>query len=121
MPSICYLYYSHQDIMIMKSMIKKDENGTDATRRIHSQNLNDVVYYCKNNVECRRVQMLRYFGEVFCPSNCSIDRNGICDNCSQAVSRLWFNLKALAFLIAFSAPPKNAFRTRSEPMITQRT
>ncbi|MGS8556585.1 RecQ family zinc-binding domain-containing protein, partial [Salmonella enterica subsp. enterica serovar Soahanina] len=73
MPSICYLYFSNQDISMMRSLTKK--NGTRETQQIHLQNLNDVTNYCTNYLECRRVQVLRYFGEVFDAKNCSINEN----------------------------------------------
>ena len=70
----------------MSLMANDSRNGTVETRRIHNQNLYDVAYYCANYVECRRAQVLRYFGEVFDAGNCSINRNAVCDNCTQAVS-----------------------------------
>lgn len=105
MPSVCYLYYSYKDIAVLRSMIKKDENGTPETLKIHLQNLNDVVYYCTNNVECRRVQVLRYFGENFSANNCSINKSAICDNCSQAVSSHRISPeRSLTLLIVHSLP-----------------
>ena len=69
-------------------MIEKGENVTRETLRIHMQNLDNVIYYCNNNLECRRVQVLRYFGEVFDAKNCSVNKHAVCDNCAQGVSVL---------------------------------
>lgn len=77
-------------------MIKKSENGTPETMRIHMQNLDDVIYYCNNYLECRRVQVLRYFGEVFDAKNCSINKHAVCDNCSSGVGVFSANQKIFA-------------------------
>jgi superfamily II DNA helicase RecQ len=46
--------------------IKRQEEGIRA-----------VVQFCQNRVDCRRVQLLTYFGEVFSPDDC----HNSCDNC----------------------------------------
>lgn len=86
MPSTCYLYFSDNDINVMSLIGNASKNTTIETRKLRNQNLNDVAYYCANNVECRRVQVLRYFGEVFDARNCWMNRDAVCDNCIQAVS-----------------------------------
>lgn len=86
MPSTCYLYFSNKDINVMSRMASNTQNGTPETRRVHNRNLYDVAYYCSNNVECRRVQVLRYFGERFDADKCSLNGNSVCDNCVQGVS-----------------------------------
>lgn len=39
--------------------------------------LANVITYCLNTTDCRRAQVLRYFGERFTPEQC----NYTCDNC----------------------------------------
>ena len=38
--------------------------------------------FCENKVDCRRAQVLAYFGEKFDPSQCK----GTCDNCQRQVN-----------------------------------
>jgi len=81
--SACYLYYSYADIKKMAKMIEDESNSTPETRSVHKDNLNQVVYYSQNDVECRRVQVLRYFGEEFNAQECCRDSRTMCDNCAQ--------------------------------------
>ena len=46
-------------------------------RKRANDNLLKCVAFCVNEVECRRVQLLEYFGESFPREQC----NGTCDNC----------------------------------------
>ena len=47
---------------------------------IYRLNLNCIVQYCENYQDCRRVQQLAYFGEVFdtrqCGEQCDVCRKG---------------------------------------------
>lgn len=86
MPSTCFLYFADEDIDTMSWIGNSGKNSTAETRRMHNQKLNDVAYYAVNTVECRRVQVLRYFGEVFDSRNCGMNPHAVCDNCSQGVS-----------------------------------
>ncbi len=54
-------------------MQKKDYDVVQASMR----KLYDMVTYCENNVDCRRVLTLKYFGEVFDAASCGRG----CDNC----------------------------------------
>lgn len=43
-----------------------------------------MVHYCENVVDCRRIQLLAYFGETnFNPNFCKDHPEVICDNCSR--------------------------------------
>lgn len=74
----CYLFYGYQDTMILRKFIDDGEGGRDQKERLHSM-LNRMVQYCEDKVECRRVQVLGYFGERFSKDDC----NGTCDNCNS--------------------------------------
>lgn len=85
-PSDCLLYYCQKDAGQMLFNCAREEymtNGrldwelTTRQRQHHRELIQGVMAYCENRVDCRRVQVLRYFGEVFEPSLCKNN----CDNC----------------------------------------
>ncbi|KAF5367500.1 hypothetical protein D9758_003687 [Tetrapyrgos nigripes] len=77
----CVLYYSYRDYKAIVKMINNPSNNEkvdqDSIRRQETQ-ARIVVEYCLNQSDCRRVQLLHFFGEKFDPRHCG--RN--CDNCS---------------------------------------
>eukprot|EP01134_Creolimax_fragrantissima_P000161 CFRG0161T1 len=76
-PADCILYYSYGDKAKMEAMFKKDLNLTPAQLQTKIDALRNVIIYCENNVECRRLLTLSYFGDKFDPKNC----HRTCDNC----------------------------------------
>jgi bloom syndrome protein len=74
--SDCILFYSHKDAVMLLSLINRDDFSREV-RANHVQKLRDVVAYCENEHECRKKQLLNYFGETFDVRHC---RN-TCDNC----------------------------------------
>lgn len=74
----CYLWYSYADTTMLKSMIKKGDGGPDQKARQYAM-LRNVVEFCENKSDCRRVQVLAYFSEKFRSEAC----NNECDNCSS--------------------------------------
>ncbi len=53
----------------------------------HVDNLYRMAQYCENKTECRRVQILEYFGEFFDASKCNgVNKGTKCDNCSLLTS-----------------------------------
>ncbi|KAK2186381.1 hypothetical protein NP493_202g01036 [Ridgeia piscesae] len=42
-----------------------------------------MVHYCENVTDCRRSQLLEYFGEVFDRKQCHSNPAALCDNCSS--------------------------------------
>ncbi|KAF7116474.1 hypothetical protein CNMCM5793_004762 [Aspergillus hiratsukae] len=74
----CYLYYSYRDATSIMSMIDKGEGGKQQKDR-QRQMLRNVMQYCLNLADCRRVQILAYFNEYFRPNDC----NKSCDNCKS--------------------------------------
>jgi bloom syndrome protein len=78
----CYLFYSYGDIRKMENMINKQHDGREmdpAQRRRQTEMLKTVTRFCQNNADCRRKQVLQYFGEAFDPKDCG----GACDICSS--------------------------------------
>ncbi|GFF39559.1 ATP-dependent DNA helicase hus2/rqh1 [Aspergillus udagawae] len=74
----CYLYYSYRDATSIMSMIDKGEGGMQQKNR-QRQMLRNVMQYCLNLADCRRVQILAYFNEYFRQNDC----NKSCDNCKS--------------------------------------
>ena len=77
---LCLLFFSHQDVVRMKKLIDLGE-GDMTSRRTHLNNLDQMVKYCEEMSECRRVMQLQYFGEVYDRSQCGAMRGMDCDNC----------------------------------------
>ncbi len=55
---------------------------TRETLQQHKENLLHCVDFCTNEEECRRVLVLKYFGENFDRTQCA----GTCDNCIAATA-----------------------------------
>ncbi len=72
----CYLYYGYQDTKALNHMIEEGEGNPEQKAR-QRQMLKDVVQFCENKSDCRRVQVLRYFSEHFRAEDCKAR----CDNC----------------------------------------
>lgn len=66
-------------------MILSDNSQTKESTSVHLNNLYRVVQYCENQSECRRAQLLEYFGETgFDRADCRRNKMTSCDNCSCA-------------------------------------
>lgn len=79
-PSDCYLYFSLADVRVLRKMIMgSDGNWSQKQRQLGM--LNRMVTYCDNPADCRRVEVLSYFGEAFDKADCK----KTCDNCRKGV------------------------------------
>jgi ATP-dependent DNA helicase RecQ len=74
LPSTAWLAYGLQDVVQHRKMIESSE-GEDAHRRRQSTHLDAMLALCET-VECRRVQLLAYFGQ----------RGEPCGNCDTCLS-----------------------------------
>jgi ATP-dependent DNA helicase RecQ len=72
LPATAWLGYGLSDVMQLRKLIDASE-GDLAHRRRQSAHLDAMLALCET-VECRRVQMLAYFGETAAPC-------GNCDTC----------------------------------------
>ncbi|CAH1247585.1 BLM [Branchiostoma lanceolatum] len=80
--SDCILFYNYHDKMRMQKLIHMDKEATYESRKVHMDNLLRMVQYCENESDCRRAQLLHYFGETdFNSENCTSDPRTTCDNC----------------------------------------
>lgn len=78
-PSDCYLYYMYGDFVTYKHMIMENKDGSRQQKERQVTMLQRVVAFCDEQRTCRRVEILRYFGEEFDTTLC----NGGCDNCAS--------------------------------------
>ncbi|XP_067999723.1 recQ-like DNA helicase BLM [Melanerpes formicivorus] len=82
--SHCLLFYSYSDVTRLRRLIMMEKDGNSHSRQTHFNNLYSMVHYCENVVDCRRIQLLAYFGETnFNPTFCKDHPEVICDNCSR--------------------------------------
>ncbi|XP_029378867.1 Bloom syndrome protein homolog isoform X2 [Echeneis naucrates] len=82
--SHCILFYSYTDVLRIKRIISMDREGDRHSKTTHYNNLNSMVQFCENMMECRRIQLLAYFGELsFKKSFCKDHPDVSCDNCAK--------------------------------------
>ncbi|XP_008273539.2 recQ-like DNA helicase BLM [Oryctolagus cuniculus] len=82
--SHCVLFYTYHDVTRLKRLILMEKDGNQHTRETHFNNLYSMVHYCENITECRRIQLLAYFGENgFNPNFCKKYSDVSCDNCCK--------------------------------------
>ncbi|KAF7561746.1 hypothetical protein G7046_g2407 [Stylonectria norvegica] len=79
-PSDCILFYGKGDIRVLKGLIS-DGDGSDEQKERQMVMLNRVTAFCDNKSDCRRTEVLRYFGEDFTPTQCQ----KACDNCKAGL------------------------------------
>ncbi|KAJ8304560.1 hypothetical protein KUTeg_018143, partial [Tegillarca granosa] len=80
----CILFYTYQDVKRLRRIIEMDQAATFESKRVHIDNLFRMVQYCENVADCRRSQLLHYFGEHnFDRETCNEFKGSICDNCAS--------------------------------------
>ncbi|KAF4463420.1 bloom syndrome [Fusarium albosuccineum] len=80
-PSDCILFYGKGDIRVLKGPIADGDGSREQKERQLSM-LNQVTAFCDNRSDCRRAEILRYFGEDFSAAQC----NKTCDNCKAGLT-----------------------------------
>jgi len=73
----CYLYYGYQDTAALRKFIYDNEKASQEQKERQQTMLQSIIQYCENGTDCRRVQVLAYFGEGFTKEECEYT----CDNC----------------------------------------
>jgi superfamily II DNA helicase RecQ len=61
-------------------IIKEGDKASDEEKKFQLDGVKEVVRYCQNDIACRRVQVLRYFGQTFDPIDC----HNNCNNCADS-------------------------------------
>ncbi|XP_077567025.1 recQ-like DNA helicase BLM isoform X2 [Stigmatopora nigra] len=82
--SHCILFYCYPDVHRIRRIINMDREGDKNTKATHFDNLQSMVQFCENMMDCRRIQLLAYFGEMkFNRRFCEQNPDATCDNCSR--------------------------------------
>jgi bloom syndrome protein len=82
--SSCILYYNNQDRHKWLRLMQQEQKSTGnnyEVYKVHLDNLYRMSQYCDNHTDCRRTQILEYFGEIFDRKNCIENKQTLCDNC----------------------------------------
>lgn len=78
-------------------MIQNSPDRNADSKQVDMDNLYRVVQYCENVTECRRVQLLHYFGETdFDPSQCRSRPDTVCDTCVSSGSFVYRDITSEA-------------------------
>ncbi|KAK0204790.1 DNA helicase [Desarmillaria ectypa] len=91
LPADCILYYSYRDFHNAKTMITKncEERGSTREQMENAiQEVREVMQYCENDSECRRVHLLQFFGEKFDAKHC----RRRCNNCANREAMVSYNV-----------------------------
>ena len=81
-------------------MIESDKESSAETRKVHRDNLFRVVGYCENVTDCRRAQLLHYFGETtFDSADCAANESTVCNNCELSNDSAFRDCTAVSKLI----------------------
>ncbi|KAI0385773.1 hypothetical protein F5Y04DRAFT_156519 [Hypomontagnella monticulosa] len=103
LPSECYLYFGFGDVTSLKKLIA-DGDGSEEQKERQRNMLNTVASFCDNQSDCRRVEILRYFGETFDKAQCG----KTCDNClnNEVFEQKDYSEYAVAILIIVRSQEK---------------
>lgn len=85
--STCILFYSYADMYRVRKLIDADQSARQDVKQIHYSNLWEMVNYCENSHDCRRVLQLQYLGEVFDSRHCKTS-GATCDNCRKGKAEM---------------------------------
>ncbi|OUU23669.1 MAG: DNA helicase RecQ [Planctomycetia bacterium TMED53] len=80
LPAECWLCYGWQDVMMAQRRLAEAELD-QSQKQIRRHQIDAILAYCET-AECRRANMLRFFGEE--ADSCTTDDQG-CDNCLSTV------------------------------------
>ncbi|EPQ58525.1 ATP-dependent DNA helicase [Gloeophyllum trabeum ATCC 11539] len=78
-PSDCVLYYGSSDVNTLINQIRGDEDLSQEDKRLQINEVWQMAYYCLNDVDCRRAQLLAFFDQPFDPKDCDAS----CNNCVE--------------------------------------
>jgi ATP-dependent DNA helicase RecQ len=79
LPADAWMVYGLGDVVSMRQMLQSGETSEERMR-VELRKLDALLGFCEST-ECRRIGLLRYFGETY-PGAC-----GNCDNCLEPTER----------------------------------
>lgn len=71
--------YTYGDTKILFKLIQEGEKTSREEKKRQEDAVCAVVQYCQNTIDCRRVQVLGFFGQVFQAAECGKN----CSNCVE--------------------------------------
>lgn len=80
LPSTCVMLYSLRDVMLQKRLLDEIPNETV---RHHMRRKSEQILAMCNSADCRRKDILRYFGETYDQHRCNN-----CDNCLDDIDMI---------------------------------
>lgn len=80
--SYSYFFYSYRDVIRVMKLMNDDLSRKD-TLEWHFDNLQQMVAFANNQIDCRRYLQLLNLGENFDRQFCMQNRETICDNCEN--------------------------------------
>lgn len=89
--SDCLLFFAYGDTNLINRLIDEGD-GTREQKEANKANVRRMVQYCLNEADCRRSQVLNYFGEKFEPKDC----HKTCDNCRRATGGVLEDVREMA-------------------------
>lgn len=93
----------------VRKLIDLDKAAREDVKQIHYSNLWEMVNYCENTQDCRRVLQLQYLGEVFDARHCKTS-GAACDNCKKGKPEIIditeFARKLVAMVARLAMRPK---------------
>ena len=78
-PARCILYYDHSDRKGLQFLISKNDSKEQQRESENLRGLTQIIDFCEQEFECRRVTALSYFDEKFDKKDCHF----MCDNCNK--------------------------------------
>ena len=83
-PSRCIIYYDQTDKKTIQFLLSRNDNNSSRVSE-DLRGLTQMIDFCEQEFECRRVIALSYFDEKFDKENCTL----MCDNCNKRLQ--WEN------------------------------
>ena len=111
--SECILYWSIDDSRKLENIIRSSEDASPEQKQHQLTCLAQVRAFCQSLTECRRTNILKYFGETFDPAHC----HASCDNCRREpvhlvdMTRAASDFVSMVKLIGNARPPTHTTRS----------
>jgi RecQ family ATP-dependent DNA helicase len=88
------LYYNINERRTLDYLLARS-GGEKQVKSSNLRKINQVVAFCEEKAECRRVMALKYFGEVFSDQKCE----KMCDNCCRSIETTDIDVSSLAVTV----------------------